>query len=30
MDTGAKLLLANNVTVPSNGFAFHHRITEAP
>jgi hypothetical protein len=27
-DAEAKLMLASFVTVPSNGFAFHHRVTK--
>jgi hypothetical protein len=30
MDAEARLLLASYVTVPSNGFVFHHRVTEEP
>jgi hypothetical protein len=28
VDAEAKLMLASIVTVPSNGFVFHHRATE--
>jgi hypothetical protein len=31
MDAKAKLLLASNVTLPSNGFAFHNKwVTKDP